>query len=285
MKGIVVVKKSKQFVKDVETLKEAYCLEKRLAERIKTASREERKCMYNSTYAEYYEGFPNHPFIKRNEKRIEHSAFNQITYLKNFIRRDFTFLEVGSGTGGLSFEVAKYVKRVIMLDVSSEPTKGTKFPPNVQLIITNGVSVPLPENSVNLAYSNQLMEHLHPEDAVEQLKNIYKVLVDGGKYICVTPHVFTGPHDISRYFDNTATCLHIKEYTVTEVYNIFKSVGFRKVKFLMAFKQHQITFPIFLVKTVESILGKLPFYVTRQLANTLPLKLLCRIRLVGEKHT
>ena len=153
MKGIVAMKKSKQFVKDVETLKEAYFLEKSLAERIKTASREERKYMYNSAYAEYYEKLPNHPFIKRNEKQIEDSTSNQITYLKKFIRRGFTFLELGSGTGRLSFEVAKYVKKVIMLDVSSEPTKGTKFPPNVQLIVTDGVSVPLPENSVNLTYS------------------------------------------------------------------------------------------------------------------------------------
>jgi predicted SAM-dependent methyltransferase len=34
--------------------------------------------------------------------------------------------------------------------------------------------------SVDLAYSNQLMEHLHPDDASEQLANVYRALKPGG---------------------------------------------------------------------------------------------------------
>jgi predicted SAM-dependent methyltransferase len=48
------------------------------------------------------------------------------------------------------------------------------------------------------------MEHLHPDDAFEQLKQIYTALTPGGLYICTTPNRLTGPHDVSKYFDETA---------------------------------------------------------------------------------
>ena len=75
------------------------------------------------------------------------------------------------------------------------------------------------------------MEHLHPDDAVDQLKNIYNALVNGGKYICITPNRLTGPHDISKYFDNVATGFHLKEYTVTELSGLFREVGFSDCSF------------------------------------------------------
>jgi hypothetical protein len=31
------------------------------------------------------------------------------------------------------------------------------------------------------------MEHLHPEDAFEQLRNIIRALAPGGRYVCITP--------------------------------------------------------------------------------------------------
>jgi SAM-dependent methyltransferase len=40
------------------------------------------------------------------------------------------------------------------------------------------------------------MEHLHVEDAEAQLQEIHRVLRPGGHYVCTTPSVITGPHDI-----------------------------------------------------------------------------------------
>jgi len=46
--------------------------------------------------------------------------------------------------------------------------------------------VPVPASTVDLAYSNQVMEHLHVEDGLEQVRNIYNALVPGGAFVCVT---------------------------------------------------------------------------------------------------
>ena len=85
----------------------------------------------------------------------------------------------------------------------------------IHVVLSDGVSVEVPAASVTLAYSNQLMEHLHPDDALVQLRNIVRALAPGGLYVR-HPNRLTGPHDISMYFDRVATGFHLKEYTATE---------------------------------------------------------------------
>jgi SAM-dependent methyltransferase len=52
------------------------------------------------------------------------------------------------------------------------------------------------------------MEHLHPDDASEQLANVYRALKPGGVYCCVTPNRISGLHDIPVYFDTVSQGLH-----------------------------------------------------------------------------
>ena len=135
--------------------------------------------------------------------------------MSSFLTPETTFLELGPGDCRLSFEVAKYVKNVYAIDVSKEITKYVQKPRNFHLILSDGSSINVPLTSINIAYSNQLMEHLHPDDALVQVRNVYKTLVPGGIYICITPHRFQGPHDISKYFDDISTGIHLKEYMRT----------------------------------------------------------------------
>jgi hypothetical protein len=57
------------------------------------------------------------------------------------------------------------------------------------------------------------MEHLHPEDALEQLQKIRRTLARGGVYVCITPNRVNGPHDVSGLFDDEARGLHLREYS------------------------------------------------------------------------
>lgn len=84
-------------------------------------------------------------------------------------------------------EIAKRVKRVYALDVSNELTENVVLPKNAELIMSDGVSIPVPGNSVDVAFSDQLMEHLHPDDAVEQLGNIYDALAPGARMFVLLP--------------------------------------------------------------------------------------------------
>ena len=169
-----------------EQIREPYEIENELANRLRHASKQERRYLYSTLYDELYRRVPLHPQLTRKKSPVEtaQAVESQMTFLKPFLTEDSTFIEVGPGDCSLSYEVAKYVKKVYAVDVSDEITKALKAPANFQLIISDGCSIPVLHSSANVAYSDQLMEHLHPDDVFEQLQNIYNALAPGGIYIC-----------------------------------------------------------------------------------------------------
>lgn len=268
-----------------EQLREHYVIEKELAGRLRNASREERRYLYSALYDELYRRVPHHPQLTRKlDSRVRTEAVStQMKLLGRFLKPEFTFLEVGPGDCKLAFEIAKFVKKVCAVDVSEEVTKGLSHPKNFELIISDGCSIPVTDNSVNVAYSHQLMEHLHPDDALEQLRNIYNALIPGGVYLCITPNRLSGPHDISGYFDEVATGFHLKEYTATELVSIFKTAGFSTVSAVLGVKGFQLRLPLFLVIWIESVLTTLPCSLSKRISRWLPIRLLLGIQLIAQK--
>jgi SAM-dependent methyltransferase len=190
------------------------------------------------------------------------------------------FLEVGAGDCALSIEVARRVREVYAVDVCSRLSENARFPDNLQLILSDGVSIPVAVNSVSLAYSYQLMEHLHPEDAVDQLRNIHKALAPGGRYLCVTPNRLVGPHDISKYFDEIASGFHLKEYTATELVELFRRIGFAEIHAYVGGRSVLRWVP---VTIYEAALSRLPYGARRRIVGWLPFGALWDIAIVGTK--
>ena len=204
--------------------------------------------------------------------------------LNRFLGPESNFMDIGPGDCALSFAVSEQVRMVFAIDVSKEITKTTDTPANFRLLITDGTSIPVPNDSIHVAYSNQLMEHLHPDDALDQLKNIWRALAPGGCYICITPNKITGPHDISRGFDLEATGFHLKEYTALELSKLFDRVGFKKKKlFFVSVRGHHLRCPIFLIFTLEKSLLMLPETARSFLLKSRLLNRLLAIHIVGKK--
>ena len=263
-----------KYNRTIEQIKEHYEIEKELANRLRSSSREERRHLYTSVYDELYKKVPHNPKLlrKADSKATAWVVEQRMQLIHKFLRPDFTFLEVGPGDCSLSVEVAKHVRKVYAVDVSNEITKDLKFPQNFELIISDGCSIPVTQNSVNIVYSHQLMEHLHPDDANHQLQNIYNALSPGGIYICITPNRLSGPHDVSKYFDEVATGFHLKEYTVTELYELFRASGFVQISLYKSYQQTHLELPLFpinvsMLKVGEEFLSGLPFSLKRKIAN------------------
>jgi len=270
----------------IEQLREHYEIEKDLADRLRRASREERRSLYSSLYDEMYKRVPLHPqrTRKSSPQKTELVVSAKMKLIKHFLRKDITFLEVGPGDCAVSFEVAKFVRQVYAVDVCAEITKTSLTrPPNFQLVLSDGTSIPLPPNSVDVAYSDQLMEHLHPDDAPVQLENIYRALIPGGVYLCITPNRLNGPHDISVYFDEVATGFHLKEYTTLELSRLFRKVGFSRVRAYIWVKGRHVSLPPFPIVLFERLLEILPSALGKTIARMRPFELLLGIQLVGIK--
>lgn len=265
-----------------EQLREHYEIEKELATKLRESSHEERRTLYTSLYDELYRRVPSHPQLAQqpSSKDTTRIISPQLRFLRRFLQRDAVFLEIGAGACTTSLAAVRFVKKVYALEVSEEITKSLIGPENFELILSDGNNMPLPADSISIAYSDQVMEHLHPDDALEHLVNIRKVLMSQGIYICVTPNRLSGPHDISKYFDLVATGFHLKEYTNTELSNLFKQAGFSKVRAYVGAIGIYIRFPLFLLRFLESLLSRLPRRPSRAMARML---LLFNIRLVGIK--
>jgi hypothetical protein len=127
------------------------------------------------------------------------------------------------------------------------------------------------------------MEHLHPDDAFEQLQNIYNSLVPRGVYICITPNKLTGPHDVSKYFDEIATGFHLKEYTISELTRLFRKAGFSKVRIFIGARGIFTHFPSLPLILCEKLLCKLPYAFRKSLTDSRPVRVLLDVILVGIK--
>jgi SAM-dependent methyltransferase len=268
-----------------EQVRMHYEVEKELAGRLRNASRQERRSLYTFLYNELFRRVPHHPQLTRKASPEEkaHAVSQQIRFLGPFLRKEYTFLELGPGDCSLSFEATKLVNRVYAVDVSDEITRHVAVPNNFQLILSDGCSIPVPKNSVNVAYSNQLMEHLHPDDAFEQLQNIYDALAPGGVFVCITPNRLTGPHDISKFFDKVASGFHLKEYTVSEVRDLFRRAGFSRIRMLARLKGACVTFPVSIAILFGQLLRLVPYSWRRPIAGIQPFKALLAIRIIGIK--
>ena len=269
-----------------EQVREHYETEKALAAQLRGGTVEERKQLYGKLYDEMYRRVPHHPQLVRKVSPAEtqRAISQQLNFLGRFIAADTTYLEVGPGDCALTFEVAKHVRKSIGVDVSAEVTSSDRSRGNLELILSDGTSIPVPAGSVDVAYSNQLMEHLHPDDAHTQLVNLNRALRPGGVYVCVTPNRLTGPHDISRDFDAVATGFHLREYTNGELIDLFRNCGFEPVTIYSSFRGYTFRVPTRPLLAFERWLVRQPLQRARAfLRRSLLRKLIDNCRLVAVK--
>jgi SAM-dependent methyltransferase len=257
-----------------DQVRQHYEIEKELAARLRQATTQaERRSLYHVVYDERLKRIPAHPLLTQAQDPAarNRAAAPQVRLICSFLRPDAVFLEVGPGDCTVALGVARRARQVFAVDVSDGLVQDAARPANFEFFFSDGISVPVPPSSVNLAYSSQVMEHLHPDDALEQLRNIHKALVSKGAYLCVTPNALSGPWDISRGFDDMATGLHLKEYTITELAQQFRAAGFSRVRALLSYRGFVLSplLPVAPFAMVERVLHKLPRESRRLLANAL----------------
>jgi len=252
--------------RSAEQLRQHYEVEKELAVRLRAASRQERPGLYQAVYDELFRRVPDHPQVTA-PKRASHGnkVSSQLRLVKPLLTPGGTFMEIGGGDCALSFQVAPLVAKAYGVEVTDQLVP-RPAPANFQVVLSEGSRIALPANTVDLAFSFSVAEHIHPEDFIEHVAEVYRVLKPGGVYFCVTPNRVLGPHDISQYFDDVATGLHMKEYTNGEMARLFRDAGFRAIWVEKRLKPVRVRLPVAAFRAVEAILDRLPRGLRRRLA-------------------
>ncbi len=240
-------------------LRAHYEIERELARRLKEAPSADRASIYGQVYDELFRRVPDHPQLASQSSGLrEQNIARELGVLGRFIDPSDTVLEIGAGDCLLSKQLARRARAVHAVDVSEEIAHATEDPPNLHVHVIDGVHIPVAPASITLAYSNQLMEHLHPGDARAQLAEIATALAPGGRYIVITPNGLTGPWDISRLFSTTPTGFHLREYANAELTGLLHEAGFKRIRAFVSIRRRVVVFPVAFLTLVERALLALP---------------------------
>jgi ubiquinone/menaquinone biosynthesis C-methylase UbiE len=235
-----------------------YVLETRLAAELLDAPPSERVTVYRAAYDTLFSELVDHPQHRAGSISVSERVQEQMQFLQPFLAPDQAWLEIGCGDASLSFAMVARSRQAYGVDVTDVLIDRTAAPANFRFVETDGTRIAVAGGTVDLAYSNQLLEHLHPDDALAHLREMRRVLRRGGRYVCRTPSRVTGPHDISAYFDYRARGFHLVEYDHSSLARLFREAGFRAVTPIVRVKGKILTPPLALGRLFDAIMLSLP---------------------------
>ncbi len=251
-----------------ERIAEHYLMEARMRRRILGAEPSERSGLYARAYeAIVGRTLSSPPEAQEAEAlRRRRQVAGQIKALKPYLKASSRVLEIGPGDGQLSIALCDMAAAVTAVDVRDELAAQPDLPTNLELIVSDG-AVPIVEpRAYDVAITDQLLEHLHPEDVEAVLEAVWAALRPGGLFVVLTPNRLLGPHDISRFYDHDeARGLHLHEFSFAELCSLLRTAGFARVGPVAGGGSHWIRSSTTLVKGMEATLGALPSSVRRGL--------------------
>jgi SAM-dependent methyltransferase len=267
--------------RDEVALRHHYETERALADRLRAAPADQRAMVYGEVYDELFRSVPDHPQLSITPAERQQKVEEKLRLVGRFLTPDTVLVELGPGDCAFSVAVSPRVRQVYAVDVSEVIVQSAPRVANVEVRLSDGVHIPVEAGTADVVYSDQLMEHLHPDDAAAQLREVRRVLHPGGRYVCVTPSRLSGPHDVSRAFDDVAHGFHLREYDQRTLRRMFRGVGFSRVRFYVGGRGRYLPAPYPLVAVAEWLFAALPLGIRRRLRGTMPVMALFGVNAVA----
>ncbi|MGH7803505.1 MAG: class I SAM-dependent methyltransferase [Candidatus Binatia bacterium] len=250
-----------------EQLRNHYEVERRLADTLRRAPRAERPGIYARMYTELFAKVPDHPrLVRRDDARMTRWRTQRLLrLLGRVLDRTSSVLEFGAGDCTLAFAICEHVRSVCAVDISNQIGPDRVIPPNFRHVTYDGYRLAVPDASIDVVFSNDLIEHIHPDDIGLHFANANRVLHPGGVYLFTTPHRFTGPHDVSRAFSDEPEGFHLKEWTFTELEPVMREAGFSSWTFFRFAKGIPVRQSVFAIEQLERGIAPLANGLRRRL--------------------
>lgn len=188
-------------------------------------------------------------------------------------KETITFFEGGIGTGAIVKAIYELDNIFVKgCDVYLNPSKKLDVPTIVldQNTIYNSL-LQQADDSIDIFYWNDLLEHIAPDEVSEHLALIYKKIKNKGLFITITPNWHLRPWDVTGFVHPRGTeakGFHFKEYTYQSLTNIKLATGFIKFQSPMFYNPFTNRY-LLLSKNIALILHKFKYYL-EPLAYLLP---------------
>lgn len=211
-----------------QNLIKAFEIEKKFHKQIlEEKSFEKRKKMYEEVYDAV------HPIYGKNKINIlaEKNPKDKIVRLFSKELKNKSVLDIGCGEGHFLSSISRNLphKKLVGIDVSL-PNLPKNYP-DIEFKLVNIINFSL-NYQFDVAFSDQVLEHIAPADLSMHLNSVRSSLSTGGIFIVIMPNRLFGPSDVTRIIDfsNTGKIksqgTHLNELTYTELIPILRKHGF-----------------------------------------------------------
>jgi len=192
--------------------------------------------MTKDLYDKYFETrFPNYPFRDKVFRPV-------VEYIQRYIPEDSVVLDLGAGYCNFINHIIAKEKHAA--DISNIIQKYA----NKEVIchIKNCVDLnDIPNEKFDVVFESNLLEHLDTNQAEKTLKEIYRILKPGGRFIGLQPNF---QYAYRSYFDDYTHRLILSHYSFQD---ILENYGFKVEKM----------FKKFLPFSFKTKLPRIPFLV------------------------
>jgi SAM-dependent methyltransferase len=177
------------------------------------------------------------------------------------VGRKKKLLEIGSGQGRLIRYLAAQGHACHATEITRE--RGERFlsdESGVRWLAMDGVNLSrfVGKNAFDVIISDQVFEHLHPDDHLTHLREARDVLREDGRYILRAPHRSAGPRDLSAAFGcGEAVFMHLCEPTYALMQTLCGRAGFRRISAVFASRRHGVTVASRLFMKYQILIEKL----------------------------
>ena len=255
-----------------DRLRHHYEVEKEIAERLKaTRDRAERARILATMYQDLFARVPDHPRLtaQRDPEAERRRVRRLMALLRPHLTPETEYLEFGAGDCAVTFAVCPHVRRARAVEIADQIPHGSQPPANFELVLYDGDDPGLAAESVDLVFSEQFVEHLHPDDAGAHFALVHRLLRPGGKYVLRTPERWTGPHDVSRWFSETPQGFHLREWSYADLVEAGRRAGYRKFRSYWNARGLCVRWPLLKALAVEALVAHLPLGLRRSLGHKL----------------
>ncbi|WP_194973551.1 class I SAM-dependent methyltransferase [Aquiflexum lacus] len=237
---------SKEIGLSPEMLEEAFLLENRYHDLlIQEKDAQKREKLYDEFYSNLLQ------FYGRTTKEDDSleikiaSKDPQVTLFEKELKGK-SIIDFGCGEGHFLMNIQKKLPYKKLTGVDVFIPENLKKHPEINFIAAGIINFQTDEK-FEVAFSDNVIEHLAPLDLNDHLKSVYDSLVPGGKFILVMPNRLFGPMDITRILDNSSSGKveakggHLNESTYYEMTAALSKVGFGNFQTVLPIPKYKYT--------------------------------------------
>jgi SAM-dependent methyltransferase len=253
-------------------------LESELADQLLASTPDNRWQLFSNAYRRLYSELP---WLNKTIAIPNYKAFFSWGVL---VGRNKKILEIGSGPGHLIRYLAGLGNECFATEITKE--RGASLGPDSKGVVweqTDGVNLSnfFPENTFDYVLSDQVFEHLHPDDHIIHLAEARKVLKPGGQYILRTPHRSYGPSDLSWAFGlEQAVFLHLFEPDYISMTHLMRDAGYAKLSAVLAYGRFRLAVRSSLLLSYQVLIDQLETILVKSHAQRLAFRKYGKIFLV-----